>query len=81
MPSNHGSRQRKALAEWALEQLTDGPQLILGSATLEEIESNSILWGLVCERGSIPNAAVRLDTSVRTIQKRVKDWGFVYVKT
>ena len=80
MPSNNGSRQRKALADWALEQLRHGRSSTMPYATLEELERNGILWALVWEHGSTRNAAVQLETSVRTIQKRVKDWGFVYVK-
>ena len=80
MPSNFGSRQRQALEAWAFEVLRDGSPAIIGSSTLEEVEWRSILWGLVWERGSTPRTAIRLATSVRTIQKRVKDRGFVYVK-
>ena len=80
MPSNRGSRQRKALEAWAFEQLRNSQQFIIGSATLEEIECDAILWALVWERGSVPRTAIRLGTSLQTIYTRLKDWGFVYSK-
>ena len=79
MSSNYGARQRKALADWALEEMRFWPWPVLGQSRMPYVQRHCILWALVLKRGSIRQAARQIGLSVRTIQQRVKDWGFVYV--